>query len=288
MTHRAVTYAIRAPDVGGPHAGRQREGTSVSGTEATRPNVARIYDYLLGGTENYDIDKRAAEELLSALPDAAVAAWDNREFLGRAVRFIAQESGIRQFVDIGTGLPTRGNVHSAVEQFNPDARIVCVDYDPEVVAHARSLLAGQRMVVAIEGDLRHVEQIFSQEVVCRLINFREPVAVLLVAILHFIRDDEHPYHIVDQIKDAIAPGSYLVISHVTADDITDEAAERARRLYYRASAPVIPRTYGDIAHFFDGLEILSPGVVNVSAWRSNWMPTEPGRTMSYAAVGRKP
>jgi O-methyltransferase involved in polyketide biosynthesis len=256
-------------------------------TSARMPNVARIYDFLLGGKENCDEDRRAAQQLLVNVPDAAVAAWDNREFLGRAVRFLAEEAGIRQFIDIGTGLPTRGNVHAVAQQFAPGARVVYVDYDPDVIRHAQKLLRQHSNVVAIEGDLRNPGQLLANSALRALISFDEPIAVILVAVLHFIRDDESPYDIVSYLKHAMPPKSHLVLSHVTSDDIAPETARRVEKLYERTTAPGVTRTRAEIARFFDGLDLIPPGLVNVASWRSDWMTAEPGRTIFYAGVGSK-
>jgi O-methyltransferase involved in polyketide biosynthesis len=251
------------------------------------PNVARIYDYLLGGKDNFEEDRSAARQLLDAVPDAAVAAWDNREFLGRAVRFLAEEAGIRQFIDIGTGLPTRGSVHAIVEQSAPASRVVYVDYDPVVIDHAQALLAEHPNVIAINGDLRQPGLVLADPAIQRLIDFDQPVAILLVAILHFVKDEESPGQILSQLRNAMAPGSYLALSHVTSDGVPPAAIDRVRKLYEQATAPGVPRNYADISALFDGLELIPPGVVNVASWRADWMATEPGRTIFFVGVGRK-
>jgi hypothetical protein len=262
-------------------------GDAMNNSGARMANVARIYDYLLGGTENSEADRRAAEQLLDAVPDAAVAAWDNREFLGRAVHYLAKEAGIRQFIDIGTGLPTRGNVHSIAEQVASESRVVYVDYDREVIAHAQALLARHPNVLAVEGDLRKPELLFADSAVRSFINFDEPIAVLLVAVLHFVKDDERPYQAVSALKQMMPRQSYLVLSHVTSDDITAEAARRAEMLYERTTAPGVTRTRADVERFFEGLDLLPPGLVNVAAWRAGWMAANRGRTIFYAGVGVK-
>ena len=254
---------------------------------ASVPNVARLYDYLLGGKDNYAADRQAAEELLDALPDAAIAARQNREFLRRAVQFLARDCGIRQFVDIGTGLPSQGNVHEIAQEFAPDARVLYVDHDPVVVAHAQALLANNVTTVAIGGDIRYPGQILEHPDLQAFINLEQPVAILLVAILHFVRDSENPYVIVEQLKAAMAPGSYLVISHVTAEDIPAESAEQARALYEHATAPGVARSHADVTRFFAGLEVIPPGIVNVSAWRPTLSTRKPARTLFYGGVGRK-
>jgi len=270
-----------------PERKEQEVPRMTAGASARMPNVARIYDFLLGGKENNEEDRRAAEQLLEAVPDAAVAAWDNREFLGRAVRFLAAEAGIRQFLDIGTGLPTRGNVHSIAQQIVPDARVAYVDNDPVVVLHARALLRKQPNVLVIEGDLRDPGEILANPTLRTFINFDEPVGVLLVAVLHFLRDVDNPRDAVSKLKDAMAPGSFLVLSHVTGDDLPPEATKRARTLYEQATAPGTARTRREILRFFNGLNLVRPGLVNVASWRADWMEAEPGRTIFYAGVGVK-
>ena len=265
-------------------AGRPRR----LGFDTGVPNVARIYDALLGGKDNYAADREAAEELLKAVPGAMAAARENRAFLGRAVRFLAGEAGIRQFLDIGTGLPTLGNVHEIAQAANPAARVVYADYDPVVLLHANVLLAKAVTVAAVDADLRYPRDLLTSPAVRALIDFDEPVAVLLVAVLHFLEDSDDPWKIVDCIKDHMAPGSYLVVSHVTGDDLPPDARQQAREVYENASAPGVTRAYDDIARFFDGLVMLAPGLVNVPTWRPDRITRTPHETLFYAGVGRKP
>jgi len=246
-----------------------------------------MYDYLLGGKDNFMADRRAAAELLKAVPDAAVAAWDNWQFLGRAIRFLANDAGIRQFIDIGPGLPTRGNVHAIAQQCIPEPHVAYIDNDPVVLAHARTLLTGQSTVTATGGDLREPMRILTNPELQAQINFDEPIAILLVAILHFIRDEENPYGIVKVLKEAMPADSYLVLSHVTSDDLSTDATQQAHALFQQTNAPGVTRTREAIEHFFDGLELIPPGLVNVTSWRAEWMATEPGRTIFYAGVGKK-
>lgn len=283
-----------SPDMEHEHQGNEETWSLAGSNDVIRdfntsvPNVARIYDYLLGGKDNFGADRQAAEELLEAVPDAAVAARQNRDFLRRAAGFLARDCGIRQFIDIGTGLPTRGNVHEIVQHFTPDAHVLYVDNDPVVVTHAQALLADNATTVAINRDLRDPDQILSHPALRALIDIAAPVAVLLIAVLHFVKDSDGVYEIVQRLKDAMAPGSYLVVSHVTGDDLPAEAAERARELYENSTAPGVVRTHQEITRFFDGLEIVPPGVVNVSSWRAGLPARKPGRTIFYAGVGRKP
>ena len=236
--------------------------------DVTVPNVARIYDYFLGGKDNFAADREAAEELRKVMPDAEVACRENRDFLRRAVRYLAGEAGIRQFIDIGSGLPTAENTHEVAQGIRPDARVVYVDYDPVVVAHGRALLESSPDVAVIDADLRRPGVIVGSEPLGRLVDFSEPVAVLLAAVLHFIGNDEDPYGIVSILKSVMAPGSYLVISHVTQDGVSREENAGGLSVYEKASAPVVPRHYDEVLKFFDGMELVDPGLVSISEWRS--------------------
>jgi predicted O-methyltransferase YrrM len=262
----------------------------------TTPNAARIYDYLLGGKDNFAADRAAAEQLLEVAPGAAITVRENRRFLRRAVRYLAEEAGIRQFLDIGTGMPTQGNVHEIAQDVSRDARVCYVDYDPVVVSHAMALLATNENVAAIHGDLSHPLDIFENPRLRKLIDFNEPVAILLVAILHFVDDSKSPYRQVDQLKSAMSSGSYLVISHVTDDGVPDDVSRDAQRIYKNSSASIIPRSRDEIIRFFDGLDLVEPGVVDASEWRpdlpSGELPLVPGsgpsHPLGYGGVGRKP
>jgi hypothetical protein len=252
------------------------------------PNIARIYDALLGGKDNYAVDREAALGLTAAIPDAPRAARDNRAFLARAVRYLA-EAGIGQFLDIGTGLPTQGNVHQVARDVSPAARVVYVDNDPVVVAHARALLADTPAVIAVEGDVQYPRHLLTTKSIRKHIDFTQPVAVLLVAVLHFVADYSSPWSAVKAITDRLAPGSYVVISHVTSDEITADAVDRAREVYNGAFVQGTARSKGDIARFFDGLDLVLPGLVDVAAWRSGRNHSTAGRpVLFYAGIGRKP
>ncbi len=251
------------------------------------PNVARIYDFLLGGKDNYAADRDAAQRLLDAVPGAAAAARDNRRFLGRAVWFLAREAGIRQFLDIGTGLPTRGNVHEIAHAAKPGARVVYADNDPVVVTHARALLADSSTVAAVAGDLRDPGRLFALPDVQAFIDWDEPIAVLMVAVLHFLEDRENPWQAVDAFKARMAPGSYLVLSHVTGDDTPAYMARQAAEVYRNASAPGMARTREQIARFFDGLDMVAPGLVDPAAWRRPRLERKPRPVLFYAGAGRK-
>ena len=203
----------------------------MTGRSSRTPNVGGIYDALLNGKDNYAEDRQAASELIAAIPDVATGARANREFLGRAVRFLAGEADIRQFIDIGAGLPTMGNSHEVAHEVAPDARVAYVDIDPVVVSHARGLLPGKiPEVCAILSDLRDPAGIFDHPDLRPHIDLRQPAAILLVAVLHFIPDSEDPYRAVSFLKAAMAPGSYLVVSHGTGDNLDPGAVEKMQQV----------------------------------------------------------
>ncbi len=254
------------------------------GFDATVPNVARIYDYLLGGKDNFAADRDAAGELCKVLPDVAVACRHNREFLRRAVRYLADQEGIGQFIDIGSGLPTASNTHEIAQAARPGARVVYADNDPVVVAHGQALLGSSPDVAVIYADLRRPGVIVGSPLLGKLVDFAEPVAFLLVTVLHFIHDGEDPYGIVGVLRSVMAPGSFLVISHVTQDGVSDQEYEGGVSVYEKASAPVIPRRYSQVAKFFDGMDLIDPGLVNVSQWRTDSQPTRP---LIYGGAARK-
>jgi hypothetical protein len=245
-------------------------------------NAARIYDFLLGGKDNFPIDREAAQRMLTVLPGTAGACRDNRAFLRRAVRFLAGEAGIRQFLDIGTGLPTMGNVHEVAQEIARDAKVCYVDYDPVVLLHARALLATNPNVIVAKGDLRFPIGILAEAI--HLIDFNRPIGILLVAVLHFISDAELPYDAVQILVDALPSGSFLVISHSTADDVSKEVAEEMKAVYANASAQVAPRSLDQITRFFGDLEIIDPGVVDIKDWRPDLPSRRPSRALGKSLV----
>jgi hypothetical protein len=257
------------------------------------PNPARIYDYFLGGKDNFPADRDVAEQLIAIAPVARDVVEDNRAFLRRAVRFLTREAGIRQFIDLGSGLPTQGNVHEIAQAVAPDARVVYVDNDAMVVTHSRALLAGNN-TVAIQADLREPDGILGHPEVRELIDFSQPVALLLMAILHFISDDEDPFGIVARFRDALPAGSYLAISHGTRDiparpDMSaEEMAEmgaKVEQLYQLTTASLVTRTRAQVERFFDGVELVDPGLVEIQLWRPDEQdPLLPGGF--YGGVGR--
>ena len=251
------------------------------------PNVARMYDWLLGGKDNFAADREAGAKLLQAVPSAAVAARENRAFLNRAVGFLAAEAGIRQFIDIGAGLPTGRAVHEIVQGLVPPPVVVYADNDPVVIRHADALIGGAPGAVAIHADLRQPRTLLDLAAKSNLIDLARPVAILLVAVLHFVDDSDDPWAIVNGYKDRVAPGSFLVISHVTADHIPAGAARQAREAYADASAPGVPRTRAEVLEFFGGLDMVRPGLVNVSEWRPRDRRPTAGPALFYAGIGRK-
>ncbi|GLZ14578.1 hypothetical protein Acsp04_48130 [Actinomadura sp. NBRC 104425] len=256
--------------------------------DPSKPHPARMYDYFLDGKDNFEADRKAAEQVLRIAPEARLMALENRAFLGRAVRFLAA-AGIRQFLDIGTGLPTQGSTSEVAHEVAPDARIVYVDNDPMVLVHARALLADRdaKSTVVVEGDVRDPDAILGHPDVRAVIDFDQPVAVLLVAILHFIRESEDPVGIVERFKRVMAPGSYLVISHGTHDFDPERSAE-AVRPYANATAPAVGRSGAEIKRFFDGLEMVDPGLVQLPLWRPDGEPPSHLDVIwLYGGVGRR-
>ncbi|WP_088976919.1 SAM-dependent methyltransferase [Micromonospora coxensis] len=247
------------------------------------PNVARMYDYFLGGCHNFAADRAAAEKILEIFPDTGIAAQANRHFLRRAVRHAA-EQGIRQFLDIGAGLPTQGNVHEIVRQVAPDSRVVYVDHDPVAVAYAKRLLPTDDRTVVVRADLRRPDELLAHPDVRAAVDLGRPVAVLLVAVLHFVTDAEDPYAAVARLRDATVPGSQLVLSHLTMDGAPPLPAQQGQAVYRRSSAPLVPRTHADVLRFLDGYDLVEPGLVPVAEWRPDGEPQE-RISHGYGGVG---
>lgn len=243
------------------------DGRVPRGVNPAIPNVARIYDYLLQGKDNFAADRAAAAKIIEAAPEVVRRTLENRAFLGRAVHFLA-DAGISQFVDIGTGLPTQDNVHQVAQRLVSDARVAYIDNDPVVHSHASALLATDPRTVAIEADMREPAKILQQVTASGFIDLDQPVGVLMVAVLHFLPDSDRPAEIVATFRDHIAPGSYLVISHVTAGDMSPGNLAQALQTYATTSAgSITPRSHEQIMAFFEGLELQEPGLVPVALWR---------------------
>ena len=268
---------------------RQREshdgdGFVPAGIDPTIPTPARIYDWHLGGTYNYAADREAGARVEKAVPDVKVGAWENRRFLQRVVRFLVG-AGIRQFIDIGAGLPTQGNVHEVAREEAPDARVVYVDNDPIVLAHATALLNANDTVTVIQADLRRPQEILDHPELRRLIDFTEPVAILLVAVLHGVTDEEDPAGILRTLREAMAPGSHLALTHTTSDGPDPDAVAQVGRIFEQAAAPVIYRSRAQISALFDGFDLVEPGLVRGWQWRPDG--NQERTALMYAGVGRK-
>jgi SAM-dependent methyltransferase len=270
--------------------GVMQPGFAASEIDTSRPHPARMYDAYLGGNDNYPVDREAVREIVRLYPEVRPIAVANRAFLQRAVRFLTAEAGIRQFLDIGTGIPSAGNVHEVAGQAAPGARVVYVDNDPIVHVHANALLTGTGATSIVLADLRDPGAILAHPEVRKLIDFGQPVGLLLVAILHFIKDEEDPAGIVATLRDALAPGSYLVLSHATADFHSPGAFTRAAAVYSNATAPFVPRSAERVAAFFDGFDLIEPGLVQAPLWRPDGKhprPKDLEKIGIYAGLGRK-
>ncbi|MEY9928146.1 trans-aconitate methyltransferase [Catenulispora sp. GP43] len=255
-------------------------------TEVATP--ARMYDYYLGGKDNFAADREAAEKVLKNMPKVRAFARANRAFLGRAVRGIAAE-GVSQFLDIGIGLPGPGGTVASALAARPDARIVGVDNDPIVLAHARARPAdsGDGAAAIVAGDLRDPASILADPRVRGMLDFERPIGVMLIAVLHFVGDDEDPYGIVKALMDAVAPGSFLALTHVTGDFDQERLAVSARA-YEKSTAKLTVRSADQTAAFFDGLDLLDPGVVLLPRWRPDGpVPGDADDIWMYGALGRK-
>jgi hypothetical protein len=250
-----------------------------------------MYNYYLGGKDHFAADREAADKVLAAFSSIRTAARENRAFLGRAVRYLAAEAGIRQFLDIGTGLPTAGNVHEVAQDIAPSSRILYVDNDPLVLAHARALLTSgpEGRTGYIHADLRQPEQILSHPVTRDVLDFTQPVALILVAILHFIPDEDKPAELIATLLGALPPGSYLVASHGTREH-SPTGTPVGGRTFRASGIPFLLRDSGDFAQLaFSGLELVPPGVVLVSDWRPEGTGLRPAPTevRNYGGVARK-
>jgi SAM-dependent methyltransferase len=237
------------------------------GVNVAEPSPARVYDYLLGGKDNYAADRNAAEAVLSIWPETRDLAVDNREFLGRAVHHLAARAGIDQFLDLGTGLPTRDNVHQVAQRANTTSRVVYVDNDPIVRSHAQALLVSDGQTAFLTADIRSPPAVLSAPETRKLIDLSRPFAVLMVAVLHFVADD--PAGIVAGYVDALPPGGYLALSHLTSEGASDELRSVVDAVYRDTPAPLYFRSREQIEAMFCGLPLEEPGLVDVPLWRPN-------------------
>jgi hypothetical protein len=271
-------------------SGSKHEQRSPADLRPDVPHPARMYDYYLGGKDNFPADRAAAEKVMALSPMVKHSAMANRAFLGRAVRYLA-EQGVKQFLDIGTGIPTAGNTHEVAQQIHPDARVAYLDNDPIVLVHSRALLAGASHGTAtvVQADLRDPAAILADPQIRELLDLGRPVALLLFAILHFVDEKSDPYGVVRTLVDALPSGSYLALSHGTADFVSPEDARKGPAVYRTATEQLTLRSKDQVARFLDGLELVEPGIVTVPLWR----PDQPERdtdatTGIWGAVARKP
>jgi SAM-dependent methyltransferase len=250
-----------------------------------RPSVARMYDYYLGGSHNFAIDREAARQVIAAVPEAPLMAQANRAFLRRAVRFLV-DSGVRQFLDIGSGIPTVGNVHEIAQHAAPEARVVYVDIDPVAVAHSEELLAGNDRAAVFQEDLRRPERILHHPDARKLLDFGQPIAVMIVAVLTFIPDADRPARLLATIRDALVPGSYLTVSQASAEGREQDPSTRA--VYQRVDNPLCPRSRAEVAALMAGFELVDPGVVWVPQWRpdENDLVADAAKAVFVGGVGR--
>lgn len=269
---------------------QEAEGTPLKGIDPTSPTVARMYDYYLRGKDNFEVDRAAADRVALAMPEIGGLALENRSFLRRAVRNMAN-SGIRQFLDIGSGLPTVGNTHEIVQEIIPDARVVYVDIDPVVLAHGRALLAANEWTTVVQGDMRKPSAVLENPETTRLIDFSEPVGVLMIAMIHFLTLDEQD-SVMRVYRDAMAPGSHFTATHVTTEGHSAGAVEEIEDVYATTPTPIYFRPKEDIAPFFAGFDLIDPGLVTIDQWNPDNdqqdLPEEFIGTWLYGAVGRKP
>ncbi|MDR8411913.1 SAM-dependent methyltransferase [Nonomuraea sp. 3-1Str] len=259
------------------------------------PNAARMYDYFLGGKDNFQADRDLAELVLSVMPDVRVGTQQNRALIGRVVKYLCDQ-GITQFLDLGSGLPAQENVHEAARRYVPDARVVYVDSDPVVATHGRALLAEPDRVVMVQADARRPEEVLGDPRVRELIDFDRPVALLMMFFLHLVPDGDDPQGFVARYREALAPGSYLAISHV-GSDTAPELVNKVVEFYRRANTPFCPRPGSEIAAFFGDFELIPPGLATGLGEQTGWPFIDPAdrpviaeelARMGYAGIGRKP
>ncbi|MDL4773065.1 MULTISPECIES: SAM-dependent methyltransferase [Thermomonosporaceae] len=263
--------------------------TPSPGIDPTTASVARMYDYYLHGKDNFQIDRDAADRVAQAMPEIGLLALENRAFLRRSVRYMARQ-GIRQFLDIGSGLPTAGNTHEIAREITPDARVVYVDSDPVVRAHGSALLAADDRTTVALADMHRPREVLDHPETTRLIDFDEPVGVLMIAMIHFLTLEERG-SVLGTLRDALAPGSYLSSTHVTTEGHAPEAVDQIEGVYATTPTPIYFRSKAEIAPFFEGFTPVDPGLVTIDQWNPESdegdAPAEKIGTWLYGAVGHK-
>ena len=263
-------------------------GPAPSDLDTSVPHIARVYDYWLGGKDNFAVDREAAEQVIEAYPGILRDVRAQRAFLSNAVSYLAGVAGIRQFLDIGTGIPTANNTHEVAQAVEPGCRVVYVDNDPMVLTHARALLVGVTAPTAyVDADLRDTGKVLAEA--AQLLDFSKPVAVMLISVLHLIPDEDDPHAIVTRLLEAVPSGSWLALSHPARDVHPQQVTEAASRFNQLAPAKATLRTREQILRFFDGLELLEPGLVQVHQWRPGLdAPGHNQETAGYCGLARKP
>ncbi|MGW0562239.1 SAM-dependent methyltransferase [Streptomyces sp. NPDC003016] len=268
----------------------ERPAWAPQGIDLSVPSVSRIYDFYLGGSHNFEVDREAARKAMEFMPGLPKVMQANRAFMRRAVRFAIGE-GITQFLDIGSGIPTFGNVHEVAQAADPEARVAYVDHDPVAVAHSRAVLAGNDRAGIAAADLRKPQEILNDPVVGELIDLERPVALLLVAVLHFVEDADDPRAAVATLRDALAPGSVMILTHASYEGIPvpEEQAGGTVGVYKNIKNPLVMRSREEIARFFEGYATVEPGLVPMPDWRPETPAAQedPYAYSGYAGVGRK-
>lgn len=257
--------------------------------DVTKPSPARMYDYYLGGTHNFEVDRDAAERAIAAMPQTIQGARGNRDFLRRAVRLLI-DSGIHQLLDLGSGIPTVGNVHEVAQRRDPTTRVVYVDIDPVAVAHSTAILRGNPLAAVVQADMRDVDAVLGCREVRDLIDFSEPVGLIMASVLHFVPDSSRPAEIVAGYREAVPAGSHLALSHIGAEEPDNRTSMLAdfKAVYQNTTNPVVLRTRPHVETFFDGFTLLEPGVVLVHQWRPDVDQEQPAKLPpGYGGVGIK-
>ncbi|WP_405860177.1 SAM-dependent methyltransferase [Streptomyces sp. NBC_00090] len=269
----------------------ERPAWAPPGIDISVPSVSRMYDFYLGGSHNFEVDREAARKAMEFMPGLPKIMQANRAFMRRAVRY-AVDNDVNQFLDIGSGIPTFGNVHEVARAADPAARVVYVDHDPVAVAHSRAVLEGDEAATVVAADLRKPADILHSPEVSRLLDLDRPVALLLVAVLHFLEDADRPDEAVAELIDGLAPGSLLVVTHASYEGIplTEEQAGGTVGVYRNIRNPLVMRSGEEITRFFEGTELVEPGLVPMPAWRpeSSVEEEDPWAFSGFAGVGRKP
>jgi hypothetical protein len=255
--------------------------------DLTRPSAARMYDYYLGGAHNFGVDRELANKILALFPDGPLIAQANRAFLHRAVRFMLDE-GVHQFLDIGSGIPTEGNVHEIAQQAVPGARVLYVDNDPVAVAHGELLLRGNAQAGVLQADIRRPQETLDAPVLHEVLDLTQPVGVLMIAVLHFVAPEDKPEELIGRLRELLPPGSFLAISHGTGMGRVANFA--AAKELYKTAAPITYRDHDEVRALFDGWDLVEPGVVWLPEWRPSWpdeVGDDPVSSMMAGAVGRR-